>query len=112
MCWEMPWYSAQDGFDTLLVGRRAGMMHLVCYLRQGSDVLETYWTWIRGVEVMDNSYHLLDLTVYGGRKHGRNRRPAGHNPWDKQRMRIDGRPIAQGPRLKTGYSDDLRTGRR
>ena len=41
------------------------MMHLVCYLRQGSDVFETYWTWMRGVEAMDNSYRLLDLTAYG-----------------------------------------------
>ena len=35
MGWEMPWYSAQGALDTLLVGRRVGMMHLVCYLRQG-----------------------------------------------------------------------------
>jgi predicted dithiol-disulfide oxidoreductase (DUF899 family) len=40
-------------------------MHIVCYLRQGSNVFETYWTTGRGVEVMDNSYRLLDLTVYG-----------------------------------------------
>ena len=65
MGWEMPWYSAQDSLDTLLVGRRVGMMHIVCYLRQGSNVFETYWTTIRGVEAMDNSYRLLDLTVYG-----------------------------------------------
>ena len=39
-------------------------MHIVCYLRQGSKVFETYWTTSRGVEYMDNSY-LLDLTVYG-----------------------------------------------
>ena len=36
MGWEMPWYSALDSLDTLLVGRRVGMMHVVCYLRQGS----------------------------------------------------------------------------
>jgi hypothetical protein len=65
MGWEMPWYSAQGSLDTLLVGRRVGMMHIVCYLRQGSKVFETYWTTIRGVEAMDNSYRLLDLTVYG-----------------------------------------------
>ena len=65
MGWEMPWYSAQDSLDTLLVGRRVGMMHIVCYLRQGSKVFETYWTTRRGVEVMGNSYGLLDLTVYG-----------------------------------------------
>ena len=65
MGWEMPWYSAQDSLDTLLVGRKVGMMHIVCYLRQGSNVFETYWTTMRGVEAMDNSYRLLDLTVYG-----------------------------------------------
>jgi predicted dithiol-disulfide oxidoreductase (DUF899 family) len=36
MGWEVPWYSAQGSLDTLLVGRRVGMMHIVCYLRQGS----------------------------------------------------------------------------
>src|SRR5262249_31778298 len=65
MGWEMPWYSAQGSLDTLLVGRRVGMMHIVCYLQQGSNVFETYWTTMRGVEAMDNSYRLLDLTVYG-----------------------------------------------
>jgi hypothetical protein len=29
------------------------MMHIVCYLRRGSDVFETYWTTRRGVEAMD-----------------------------------------------------------
>ena len=65
MGWETPWYSALDSLDTLLIGRRVGMMHIVCYLRQGSKVFETYWTTVRGVEAMDNSYRLLDLTVYG-----------------------------------------------
>src|SRR5499427_2734959 len=65
MGWEMPWYSAQSSLATLLVGRRVGMMHIVCYLRQGDKVFETYWTTLRGVEAMDNSYRLLDLTVYG-----------------------------------------------
>jgi hypothetical protein len=44
MGWKMPWYSVQDSLDTLLVGRRVGMMHIGCYLRQGSNVFETYWT--------------------------------------------------------------------
>jgi predicted dithiol-disulfide oxidoreductase (DUF899 family) len=66
MDWAMPWYSASpDSLETLLVGRRVGMMHIVCYLRQGSKVFETYWTTRRGVEAMDNNYRLLDLTVYG-----------------------------------------------
>ena len=31
MGWQMPWYSAQASLDALLVGRRIGMMHIVCY---------------------------------------------------------------------------------
>ena len=113
MGWEMPWYSAQDSLDTLLVGRRVGMMHIVCYLRQGSNVFETYWTTRRGVEAMDNSYRLLDLTVYG-RQETWEDSPTG---WPqrfkgKQNTRTDGRPTAQWSRLKAGYSDDLGTGRR
>ena len=55
MGWTMPWYSAQGSLDTLLVGRRVGMFHLVCYLRDGDRVFETYWTNGRGVEAMDNN---------------------------------------------------------
>src|SRR5271170_6462155 len=114
MGWEMPWYSAQDdSLETLLVGRRVGMMHIVCYLRQGSNVFETYWTTRRGVEVMGNSYALLDLTVYGRQERSEDS-PAG---WPqrfkgKQNMRTDGRPTAQWSRLKAGYPDDLGTGKR
>jgi predicted dithiol-disulfide oxidoreductase (DUF899 family) len=108
MGWEMPWYSALGSLDTLLVGRRAGMMHIVCYLRQGSKVFETYWTTRRGVEAMDNSYRLLDLTVYGRQEpweespSGWPRWPEGEHPY-----RTDARPIARWPRLKAGHSDDL-----
>jgi predicted dithiol-disulfide oxidoreductase (DUF899 family) len=113
MGWQMPWYSAQDSLDTLLVGRRIGMMHIVCYLRQGSKVLETYWTTQRGVEAMDNSYRLLDLTVYGRQERwedsptGWPQLPEGEHPY-----RTDGRPIVQWPRVKAGHSDDLRAARR
>ena len=61
MGWDLPWYSAQGSLDVLLTGRRVGTMYIVCYLRQGSNVFETYWTTRRGVEVMGNSYALLDL---------------------------------------------------
>ena len=63
MGWEMPWYSARDSADALLAGRGFGM--LVCYLRDGDRVYETYWTTGRGAEVMAPSYGLLDMTVYG-----------------------------------------------
>ena len=77
MGWELPWYSAKGSLETLLVGRRVGRMHLVCYLRQGSQVFETYWTTARGVEYMDNSYRLLDLTVYGRQENWKTRRLDG-----------------------------------
>lgn len=123
MGWEMPWYSApQESLETLLVGRRIGMMHIVCYLRQGSNVYETYWTTRRGVEVMDNSYHLLDLTVYG-RQEDWEDSPVGWSQTgvldflraddpeavakDKQNTHTHERPTVQWARLKAGYSDDL-----
>jgi predicted dithiol-disulfide oxidoreductase (DUF899 family) len=114
MGWQLPWYSAEGSLDTLLVGRRIGMMHIVCYLRQGSKVFETYWTTIRGVEAMDNSYRLLDLTVYGRQEKWEDS-PRG---WPQTRQpgkggeqfRANGRPIAQWSRLSAGYSDDLHNG--
>ena len=110
MGWEMPWYSAQGSLDTLLVGRRAGIMHIVCYLRRGSRVFETYWTTRRGVEAMDNSYRLLDLTVYGRQEQWEDS-PAGwpRFPDGQHAYRIGKRPIVQWPRVKAGYSDDLGT---
>jgi predicted dithiol-disulfide oxidoreductase (DUF899 family) len=120
MGWEMPWYSAQDSLDALLVGRQhsrsgdwVGRMHIVCYLRQGSNVFETYWTTGRGVEVVDNSFRLLDLTAYGRQEKWEDS-PSG---WPqrfegKQNFRTDGRPTAQWSRLKAGHSDDLGTGKR
>jgi predicted dithiol-disulfide oxidoreductase (DUF899 family) len=114
MGWEMPWYAVpRDSLETLLVGRKVGMMHLVCYLRRGSRVFETYWTTRRGVEAMDNSYSLLDLTVYGRQE----RWEDSPSCWPKLRKdqysyRTDGRPIVQWPRVKAGYSDGLTTGER
>ncbi len=113
MGWEMPWYSAQNSLATLLARpKRAGRMHIVCYLRQGSNVFETYWTTIRGVEAMDNNYRLLDLTVYGRQEKWEDS-PAG---WPQgnimDTLRTNGRPRPQWSRLNAGYSDDLGTGRR
>ena len=121
MGWEMPWYSALGSLDTLLAGRRVGRMHIVCYLRQGSKVFETYWTTARGVEYMDNSYRLLDLTVYGRQEKWEDSPPSwpqqctytrtstGSPTWEPEWP--GGRPIAQWYRLEAGHSDDLGTGR-
>ena len=65
MGWEMPWYSALDSLNSLLVGRRAGMMHIVCYRdkdpvssRRTGPQFAASKRWI-------HSYRLLALTVYG-----------------------------------------------
>ena len=109
MGWQMPWYSALDSLETLLVGRDKRMMFLVCYLRRGSTVFETYWTTSRGVEAMDNSYRLLDLSVYG-RQEAWEDSPQGWPQGDiMDSLRSNGRPIAQWSRLKAGYSDTLGT---
>ena len=107
MGWQMPWYSAVESLPTLLAGRRIGRMHLVCYLRDGSKVFETYWTTSRGVEVMDNSYHLLDLTVYG-RQEKHEQSPSGWpQAYEVGELTIDGRPLSQWSRLENGRNDDL-----
>ena len=113
MGWEMPWYSVQDSVNTLLAPpKRPGRMHLVCYLRQGSNVFETYWTTIRGVEAMDNNYRLLDLTVYGRQEKWEDSPPGWPQGDIMDTLRKDGRPTSQWPRLKAAYSDDPGTGSR
>jgi predicted dithiol-disulfide oxidoreductase (DUF899 family) len=109
MGWTMPWYSALPSLDTLLVGRTVGMMHIVCYLRDDDRVFETYWTTLRGVEAMDNSYGLMDLTVYGRQEEWEDSPPGWPQPWGAgaARIRTDGRPIAQWSRIEAGRSDDL-----
>jgi predicted dithiol-disulfide oxidoreductase (DUF899 family) len=105
MGWDMPWYSAEASLDTLLAGRQIGLFHLVCYLREGDRVFETYWTTGRGVEAMDNNYALMDLTAYGRQEQWEDSPPG----WPQQPVsaRSNGRPIAQWPRLEAGRSDDL-----
>jgi len=110
MGWRMPWYSAQDSLDVLLVGRQRGLMHLVCYLRDGDRVFETYWTNYRGVETMDYSFALMDLTVYGRQEQWEDSpdgwpvRPVANN---SERVRTNGRPMAQWSRLDAGRADAL-----
>src|ERR1039458_8399470 len=65
MDWDMPWYSAHASLDALLTGRQIGLFPPGGSLRGGDRVFETYWTTRRGVEAMDYSYALMDLTVYG-----------------------------------------------
>jgi predicted dithiol-disulfide oxidoreductase (DUF899 family) len=123
MGWDVPWYSPLPSLDALLAPpRQPGLMHIVCYLRDGDRVFETYWTTRRGVEAMDYSYALMDLTAYG-RQETWEDSPAG---WPQQRTNTrtadgapdwppvsrwpGGRPIAQWSRLAAGRSDDLGVG--
>ncbi len=81
-----------------------------CYLRDGDRVFETYWTTGRGVEAGANSYHLLDLTVYGRQELWEDSPegwPHSIDPSAGDQFRTDGRPTAQWSRLKAGRSDDL-----
>lgn len=108
MGWDMPWYSARDSADALLAGRWFGM--LVCYLRDGDRVYETYWTSGRGVESMTPSYGLLDMTVYGRRETWEDSPAGWPQTWSTatgEQFRVNGRPTAQWSRLQAGRSDDL-----
>jgi predicted dithiol-disulfide oxidoreductase (DUF899 family) len=119
MGWDMPWYSAQASAAALLEERQVGLFHLVCYVRDGDRVFETYWTTRRGVEAMDYSYALMDLTVFGRQESWEdspvgwpqqcsNTRTDGGSPdWTPISGWPGGRPIAQWSRLEAGRSDDL-----
>jgi predicted dithiol-disulfide oxidoreductase (DUF899 family) len=119
MGWDMPWYSAHASLDALLAGRQIGLFHLVCYVRDGDRVFETYWTTRRGVEAMDYSYALMDRTVYGRQEPWEDSPPgwpqqcsnartdSGSPVWPPVSAWPGGRPIAQWPRLEAGRSDDL-----
>jgi predicted dithiol-disulfide oxidoreductase (DUF899 family) len=54
---------ASSSVDALLAGGDFGS--LVCYLRVGDRVFQTYWTTGRGNELMAPTFGLLDRTVYG-----------------------------------------------
>jgi len=121
----VPWYSAHDSLDTLLVGRDTDRrFYLVCYVRDGDRVFETYWTAGRGAEVVDNNYALMDLTVFGRQEPWEDSPDGWPQGWQQEEagaMRTNGprssspaprslpgsRPIAQWSRLEAGRSDDL-----
>jgi hypothetical protein len=73
--------------------------------QQGSNVFETYWTMMGGVEAMDNSYALLDMMVYGRQETWKTQtpRPAGHNVGKANSITVPvDVPPPNGPRLKAG----------
>ena len=82
---------------------------LVCYLRDGERVYETYWTTGRATEVMAPSYGLLDMTAYGRQETWEDSPDGWPRPLTTTgaQFRRDGRPTAQWARVATGRSDDL-----
>jgi predicted dithiol-disulfide oxidoreductase (DUF899 family) len=121
MGWTMPWYSAQNSLEKLLPGRELGLFHLVSYVRERDRVYETYWTKRRGVQAMDYSYALMDLTLWGRQEKWEDS-PAGW-PQDCTNVRTDsgepswsptsewrGRPVGQWNRVDAGISDDVNAG--
>jgi len=100
MGWDVPWYSVpQNAVAPLAVDQHFGW--LVCYLRHGDHVFETYRTTARGNEVMAPSYGLLDMTVYG-RQETWEDSPAGWpQRWGSRggQFCTNGRPTAQWSRL-------------
>lgn len=121
MGWSVPWYSAQPALGSLLVGREPGLFHLVCYLREGDRVFETYWTKRRGAEVVDHSYALMDLSAFGRQEAWEDspahwprltqatRTLSGAPDWTPLEQPSGGRPTAQWPRLDAHHCDDLGT---
>ncbi len=107
MGYAMPWYSAVPSGDALLAGRGFGT--LVCYLRDGDRVFETYWTTGRATEAMGSVYGLLDMTVYGRQETFEDSPPGWPEFWRNtgEQWRVNGRPTVQWPRLAAGHSDDL-----
>ena len=64
-----------------------------------------------GVEAMDNSYGLIDLTPYGRQEVWEDSPTGWPQRFELNRdiWRTAGRPTAQWPRLEAGHSDDLGT---
>jgi len=107
MGYKMPWYSAQDSTEALLAGRWFGM--IVCYLRDGDRVFETYWATGRATEAMGSVYGLLDMTVYGRQETFEHSPPGWPQFWRNtgEQWRVNGRPTPQWERLADRHPDDL-----
>jgi predicted dithiol-disulfide oxidoreductase (DUF899 family) len=97
----------EESVDRLIANRHFGM--LVCYLRDGGEIYETYWTTGRGNELMAPSYGLLDLTVYGRQEYWEDSPDGWPQHWDAKggQFRQNGRPTAQWARIRSGFDDDL-----
>jgi ABC-type dipeptide/oligopeptide/nickel transport system ATPase component len=56
---------------------------------------------------MDNTYRLMDLTVYGRRETWEDSPPDWPQEVVNANLRTNGRPVAQWSRLEAGRSDEL-----
>jgi hypothetical protein len=92
-------------------GQQPLPLHLVCYLRDGDRVFETYWTTRRGVEAMDYSWALMDLTVYGRQESWEDSPPGWPQQWQvsPSSTRTNGRSAVQWSGLEADRSDGLGT---
>ena len=79
MGWDMPWYSAHDSLDALLVGRQIGRMHLVCYLRDGDRVSKPTGRPSAGSRRWTTATRSWTSPRTDARSRGRTRPPAGSN---------------------------------
>ena len=90
----LPWWSAREA-PGLVAGRDFGF--LACFLRDGDDVYETWWTTGRGTEAMAWSYDLLDRTVYGRQESWEDSPEGWPQPFgvEASQFRTAGRPTIQ-----------------
>ena len=68
MGWQIPWYSSQgsDFNSDFGVTRENGEMFGVSvFIRDGSTLYRSYFTWLRGVEYLGSNWSYLDLTPLG-----------------------------------------------
>jgi predicted dithiol-disulfide oxidoreductase (DUF899 family) len=64
MGWDVPWVSCGDSTFNADMGVRGGFGFNV-FLRDGDDVLRTYFTSGRGVEAIGSVWSILDRTPFG-----------------------------------------------
>jgi predicted dithiol-disulfide oxidoreductase (DUF899 family) len=78
-----------------VAGRDFGF--LACFLRDGDDVYETWWTTGRGTEAMAWSYDLLDRAVYGRQESWEDSPEGWPQPFgvEASQFRTAGRPTIQ-----------------
>ena len=84
----------------LLEGRDWQRHHLVCYVRDGERMFETYYTSGRGVEIMAPTHGLWDMTESSDGQETWEDSPDGWpRPWgdakNSEVWRTNGRPTAQ-----------------